>query len=223
MANKILLADDSVTIQKVVQLTFSGEVYEVTCVSNGSVAMEKVREIRPDVVLLDIIMPGENGYDVCEAIKKDPAVSHTPVLLLSGTFEPFDRQRAARIGADGHLTKPFESQVLISKVTELLEKAKEVRESIPVAASEVPEPPPPPAPPAPSTAPGAGPEPEPASVEPESFPPEVLDEIVRRVAERIGEESVRDLVRDLVPDLAERLVRERIRQIEEDAAGTAEE
>jgi len=213
MANKILLADDSVTIQKVVQLTFSGEVYEVTCVSNGSVAMEKVKEIRPDVVLLDIIMPGDNGYDVCEAIKKDP----------SGTFEPFDRQRAARIGADGHLTKPFESQVLISKVTELLEKAKEVRESIPVAASEVPEPPPSPTPPAPSTALGAGPEPEPASVEPESFPPEVLDEIARRVAERIGEESVRDLVRDLVPDLAERLVRERIRQIEEDAAGTPED
>ena len=125
MANKILLADDSVTIQKVVELTFPGEDFEVTCVGNGAQALEVARAIRPDVVLLDIVLPGEDGYHICQVLKSDPDLQRTPVLLLSGTFEPFDEHRAAQCGAAGHLTKPFESHVLISKVTELLGDARD--------------------------------------------------------------------------------------------------
>jgi CheY-like chemotaxis protein len=117
---KILLADDSITIQKVVELTFSEGDYQVVCVGNGAQALKKLTEARPDVVLLDVIMPEKNGYEVCEQIKRNPSTSGIPVLLLTGTFEPFDRKRADQAGANGHLTKPFESQALVSKVEELI-------------------------------------------------------------------------------------------------------
>ncbi|HEY6052008.1 MAG TPA: response regulator, partial [Thermoanaerobaculia bacterium] len=91
MAKKILLADDSLTIQKVVELTFSDSDYELFSVSNGQKALDRVREFRPDLILADAVMPEKNGYEVCEAIKRDPATSGIPVILLSGTFEPFDR------------------------------------------------------------------------------------------------------------------------------------
>jgi CheY-like chemotaxis protein len=130
MPKKILLADDSITIQKVVELTFSEGDYQVFAVGNGSLALRKIQEVRPDIALLDVIMPEANGYEVCEKVKRDPETSRIPVLLLTGTFEPFDRKRAEAVGADGHLTKPFESQVLISKVEELIATAvPAVRES----------------------------------------------------------------------------------------------
>ena len=116
----ILLADDSITIQKVVELTFSDGDYRVFCVGNGALALRKIAEVRPDVVLLDVIMPEKNGYEVCEAIKADPATAHIPVLLLCGTFEPFDARRADAAGASGHLTKPFESHALVARVEELM-------------------------------------------------------------------------------------------------------
>lgn len=118
---KLLLADDSVTIQKVIDLTFSDEGIEVTTVGNGELALSKLEEIQPDIVLADIFMPGRNGYEVCEHIKRDARYSHIPVLLLVGSFEPFDEAEARRVGADDYLTKPFQSiRQLVSKVTALI-------------------------------------------------------------------------------------------------------
>src|SRR5688572_19567776 len=122
MSKKILLADDSITIQKVIELTFSDEDFEVVTVGNGRLAIERVQDVRPDLVLCDIIMPEKDGYEVCEFIKKNPALSRTPVLLLTGAFEPFDQERATRVGCDGFLAKPFEPQTLIAKVKDLLGK-----------------------------------------------------------------------------------------------------
>src|SRR5205814_9506257 len=101
MGKKILLADDSITIQKVIELTFSDEDFEVVTVGNGRLAIEKVADVRPDVVRCDIIMPEKDGYDVCDFIKKSPALSHIPVLPLTGAFEPFDQTKAARVGRVG--------------------------------------------------------------------------------------------------------------------------
>jgi CheY-like chemotaxis protein len=123
MGKKILLADDSITIQKVIELTFSDEDFDVVTVGNGRLAVEKVQEVRPDVVLCDIIMPEKDGYEVCDFIKRNPSLSHIPVLLLTGAFEPFDQERAARVGCDGFLAKPFEPETLIAKVKDLLKKA----------------------------------------------------------------------------------------------------
>lgn len=120
MPRKILLADDSVTIQKVVELTFSEGDYQVSCVSNGKQAIEHLDKDRPDIVLCDIIMPEMSGYDVAEYIKKNPKYSAIPVILLTGTFEPFDEERAMRTGAESYVTKPFDSKMLIDKVESLL-------------------------------------------------------------------------------------------------------
>ena len=90
MPRKILVADDSLTIQKVVELTFSDADYQLTCVSNGRLALDRVRDDPPDLILADVVMPEKNGYEVCEAIKRDPSTAGIPVVLLAGTFEPFD-------------------------------------------------------------------------------------------------------------------------------------
>ncbi|HUP64462.1 MAG TPA: response regulator [Thermoanaerobaculia bacterium] len=123
MAKKILLADDSITIQKVVELTFSDGDYEVIAVNNGAKAIQKLQEVRPDLILSDIIMPEKNGYEVCEFVKSHPDFKTIPVVLLTGTFEPFDPDRAERAGCDAVVTKPFESQSLIHKVEELIQQS----------------------------------------------------------------------------------------------------
>jgi CheY-like chemotaxis protein len=131
MPKTLLLADDSVTIQKVVGISFANEDVALLTVDNGDDAIARVREARPDIVLADVVMPGMNGYEVCEAIKSDPELRHTPVLLLTGTFEAFDEERAARVGADGHITKPFEAQALVDQVNARLAQA-----AVPVLAPE---------------------------------------------------------------------------------------
>ena len=122
MTRKILLADDSVTIQKVVELTFSDGAYQVQCVSNGRSAVQKIQEDQPDILLCDVIMPEMNGYDVASFVKKNPNYSAIPVILLTGTFEPFDEEKARQSGADSYITKPFDSKMLVDKVEELLKK-----------------------------------------------------------------------------------------------------
>jgi len=124
MPKKILLADDSITIQKVVELTFSDGDYEVTAVNNGAKAIQKLADMRPDIILSYIIMPEKNGYEVCEFVKSHPEYRNIPVVLLTGTFEPFDPDRADKAGCDAVVTKPFESQSLIHKVEELIEHAR---------------------------------------------------------------------------------------------------
>ncbi len=118
---KLLLADDSVTIQKVVNLTFADEGIEVIAVSDGDTAMQKFVESVPDLVMVDVNMPGIDGYRICEMIKQDEETKHIPVILLVGSFEPFDEAEAHRVGADDFLTKPFQSiRQLVNKVSDLL-------------------------------------------------------------------------------------------------------
>jgi CheY-like chemotaxis protein len=142
-----LLADDSITIQKVVQITFAHEDYELTVTDNGDAALAKARELRPHLVMADVYMPGKNGYELCAAIKQDPALQQVPVLLLAGSFEPFDEGKARAAGADAWIEKPFESQSLIDKVAALIKASSPAAATSPAAA--VPAPPvgaPPPAP-----------------------------------------------------------------------------
>lgn len=122
MSNKrILLADDSITIQKVVNLTFADEGIEVVTVGDGDAAMQKFVEITPDLVMVDVNMPGLDGYRICEMIKQDAETKEIPVILLVGSFEPFDENEARRVGANDFLTKPFQSiRQLVNKVSDLL-------------------------------------------------------------------------------------------------------
>ncbi|HSD66888.1 MAG TPA: response regulator [Vicinamibacteria bacterium] len=169
MSKKILLADDSITIQKVIELTFSDEDFDVITVGNGRLALERLPEVRPDIVLCDIIMPEKDGYEVCEQIKTSPATAHIPVLLLTGAFEPFDQERAARAGYDGSLAKPFEPETLIAKVKELLARAPA---RAPLVAAPPAARPAAPAPPAPAPAPAVLPFQRPAPAAPRFAPEE---------------------------------------------------
>lgn len=114
MAKTILLADDSVTIQKVVELTFMDQDYEVIAVSDGNTALMKLSELQPDILIADVHMPATNGYVVTRQAKQ--RYPDLPVLLLVGTFEPFDEQEAQACGAEGYLKKPFDSQDLLREV-----------------------------------------------------------------------------------------------------------
>jgi CheY-like chemotaxis protein len=121
--HKLLLADDSVTIQRVIELTFSGEDVAVVAVGDGEQAIARIPAERPDIVLADIGMPKRSGYDVAAFVKSQPELRHIPVLLLAGAFEPVDEARAEQTGCDGVLVKPFEPQHVIARVRELLDGA----------------------------------------------------------------------------------------------------
>jgi len=120
MSRRILLADDSLTIQKVVELTFADTEYEVVAVSSGDDLLRRLPEVRADIIICDVIMPGRDGYEVCQEIKSHPAYLHLPVILLTGTFEPFDRNRALAAGCSEIVTKPFEARKLVEAVERLL-------------------------------------------------------------------------------------------------------
>lgn len=125
MGIRLLLADDSITIQKVVGIIFANEDYDLTVVDNGVAALEKARETMPDVMLVDALMPGRNGYEVCQEIRAESRLQHLPLLLMTGAFEPFDETRAQQCGADDFISKPFESQQLVEKVTRLVELGRQ--------------------------------------------------------------------------------------------------
>lgn len=122
MGAKLLLADDSVTIQKVVELTLADEDYEITAVSDGAAALEKAETLHPNLILADIVMPELNGYELCAKVRQNSALADTPVILLSSTFETYDESRGTSVGADDHIVKPFESDELSRKIREWLEK-----------------------------------------------------------------------------------------------------
>jgi CheY-like chemotaxis protein len=120
MPKQLLVADDSLTIRKVIGMVFAVEDVSITFVDNGIDAIARARELKPDCVLADVLMPGKSGYEVCEAIKSDPATSSIRVLLLAGNFEPFDEARSRAVRADDFIVKPFESQAMIDKVRALV-------------------------------------------------------------------------------------------------------
>ena len=120
MPHKLLLADDSVTIQRVIELTFADEDVQVIAVGDGQKAIERIEADRPDIVLADVGMPERDGYEVAAFVKNTAHLAHIPVLLLTGAFEPVDEQRASAVGCDGVLAKPFEPHMVITRVKELL-------------------------------------------------------------------------------------------------------
>lgn len=119
---KLLLADDSVTIQRVIELTFADEDVQILTAGDGEQAIQRIQTERPDVVLADIAMPKQSGYDVAAFVKGTPELAHIPVLLLAGAFEPVDEAKARAAGSEGVLVKPFEPQHVISRVRELLQR-----------------------------------------------------------------------------------------------------
>lgn len=118
---KLLLADDSAAVQKVIELTFADEGMEVVSVGDGLLALEELEHMTPDVILADAFMPGLNGYELCRSIKDDKRFAQIPVMLLVSSFAPFDEAAAHRAGANDIMTKPFQSiRQLVNRVGSLL-------------------------------------------------------------------------------------------------------
>jgi len=120
MTPRLLLADDSVTVQRVIELTFADEGMEVVAVGDGRLAIERLEREPPDIVLADVSMPERDGYEVAAYVKGTPHLSHIPVVLMTGAFEQIDEARAKAAGCDGVLAKPFEPHMVIALVRQLL-------------------------------------------------------------------------------------------------------
>lgn len=120
MPQRLLLVDDSPTIQRVIQLTFADEQIDVVTVGSVSQAIGEIEQSAPDIVLADVGMPGQNGYDLARYLRHTPSLADVPVLLLTGAFEPIDAEQARAVGASGVLVKPFEPAVVIGRVRELI-------------------------------------------------------------------------------------------------------
>jgi CheY-like chemotaxis protein len=241
MSKTILLADDSLTIQKVVELTFMEEDFDVVSVSDGDHAIAKLEEFTPALVIANVHMPGASGFDICRQVKT--AHPKVPVLLLVGTFELFDEEEARTAGADAHLKKPFDSQELLQMVEGLVgsvaapdavvetelepivpeeiplasAKLEPVAEEMAVASAGIPPTPEPVAPPVEEEPPATPAPASPAAVaaaDPQ-LSEEDVERIARKVVEYLGEDIVREISWEVIPDLAEIVIKSRLRELEE--------
>jgi len=119
LARKILLADDSVTAKNMGRKILADDGYDVVTVNSGSAALKRITEIKPDLIVLDVYMPGYSGLEVCQRLKDAAGTAHIPVLLTVGKLEPFKPEEARRVKADAHIVKPFEASELLSAITRL--------------------------------------------------------------------------------------------------------
>ncbi|MBK8251590.1 MAG: response regulator [Polyangiaceae bacterium] len=122
MPSTVLAVDDSVTMRKVLEITFTGPDFNVVTVDSADAALQKLKSIKADVVVADVTLEPKNGYDLCKAVKAQaPGV---PVLVLSSKQNPFDPARGSAVQADDHIDKPFDTQQMIDKVKKLLAGGK---------------------------------------------------------------------------------------------------
>jgi DNA-binding response OmpR family regulator len=231
----LLLSDDSVTVQRMIAMTFAAEDISVTTVSDGEQAIARIAGERPDIVLASIATPKRSGYEVAAYVKSEPELASIPVLLLAGAFEPVDQVRAGQVRCDGVLVKPLEPQQVVARVKELISRATVNAGTSPEAKAR------------PTETPGdyfdqldaalaqrsrsvpssrlvdSGDVPTLDSVlnTPRTSPPPrevvvtdaLVNEVTLRVVDRLGTKAVREVVADVVADVAERLIREEIARI----------
>ncbi len=124
MTVKILAVDDSATMRKIMEMTFAGEDVEVAVASNGQEGLARAQQMNPDVVFADASMTGMDGYALAHAIKSDAALAHTAVIVLASQHSPFDEGKGRTSGVDDHVAKPFDSQVVIDKVAQVLSRPR---------------------------------------------------------------------------------------------------
>ena len=117
---KVLVVDDSLSVRKVVERALAGRRIDVVQAASGSVALELIERESPDVIVCDVIMPDHDGCDICAFVKSHPRLGRTPVLLMSGVVDDSVRERAAHVGADDILLKPFAADDLVERLERLL-------------------------------------------------------------------------------------------------------
>jgi CheY-like chemotaxis protein len=120
VAATVLVVDDDPVIQRLLKVNFEMEGYNVVIASDGVEGLERARSERPDIIVLDVMMPKLSGLDVAKALKSDPETSSIPVLLLSAKAQEADLRAGDQTGADGYLTKPFDPLHLLQRVEDLI-------------------------------------------------------------------------------------------------------
>jgi CheY-like chemotaxis protein len=120
----ILVADDSVTMRRILELTFQGEDAQVTTVDNGEAAVRKASELTPDVVFADLSMSGMDGYSIASAIKTSPGLERTAVVVMASQKHPYDEDKGKAAGVDDHILKPFDTQHVIDRVKQVLARPR---------------------------------------------------------------------------------------------------
>lgn len=117
---KLLIADDEEGVRSLVRMTLESDAYEILEASDGEQALALAREHHPGLVLLDVVMPGLSGIEVCRALKEDPATATIAVVMLTAKAQASERAAGRAAGADDYFTKPFSPKALLSKVEEML-------------------------------------------------------------------------------------------------------
>ena len=124
MTKKVLIVDDEVFIRALLEQTledFEVAGVEVFSVGNGEQAWEIIQAERPDLLILDVMMPGLSGYEVCDLVKKDPELAKIHVIMLTARGQEVDRQRSVEVGADEYITKPFDPDYVIERTAAVLD------------------------------------------------------------------------------------------------------
>ena len=120
MMKKILLADDKEDVRLLVKTTLEGLDYEFHYAANGKEAYDRACQVRPDVIVLDVMMPVMDGFEACQKIKKDDSIKHIPVVILSAKGQDSDRQKGERLKADAYIVKPFSPLSLLETIESLV-------------------------------------------------------------------------------------------------------
>ncbi len=117
---KVLVVDDEPEITEIVESFLTDAGYKVSVANSGAEAIKRAKEFQPNVILLDIMMPGVDGYDVCQQIKKEPAFANTPVIFLTGKDREDDMGRSFKAGGDMYIKKPFSCERLLEIINIVL-------------------------------------------------------------------------------------------------------
>lgn len=123
MTHTVLIADDEPNILVSLEYLMRREGFEVLLARDGQEALDELQRARPQLVLLDVMMPRRNGFEVCQALRADEALKHTRVLMLTAKGRDTDVAKGLALGADAYMTKPFSTRELVQKVRELLADA----------------------------------------------------------------------------------------------------
>lgn len=120
MASKILIVDDEPNIVLSLEFLMKKAGYEVRTAADGEAALEAITAECPDLILLDVMMPRKNGYEVCQAIRENPAWKDTRIIMLTAKGRDVEREKGLALGADDYITKPFSTQEVVERVQEML-------------------------------------------------------------------------------------------------------
>jgi two-component system alkaline phosphatase synthesis response regulator PhoP len=122
MDKKILVIEDDPATSRLVDYALRHEGYQVLTAPNGLTGIRKVREEKPDLLILDVMLPGMDGFEICHRLRSDPATASLPILMLSAKAQEIDRNTGAKVGADEYLAKPADPSEIVSRVASLLTK-----------------------------------------------------------------------------------------------------